>query len=64
MADTQNKVLRSCSYCGRGEDEVTLLIPSRDGKAYICEKCVDLCAEFIEEHLSLLSPYCLGKFLI
>ncbi len=54
MADTQNKVLRYCSYCGRSEEEVTLLIPSRDGKAYICEKCVDLCAEFIEEHLSML----------
>lgn len=57
MADTQNKVLRLCSYCGRTEEEVMLLIPSRDGKAYICEKCVDLCAEFIEEHLSMLSPY-------
>ena len=56
MSDTQNKTLRRCSYCGRSEEEVTLLIPSRDGKAYICEKCVDLCAEFIEEHLSLLNP--------
>ncbi|MBQ7333219.1 MAG: ATP-dependent Clp protease ATP-binding subunit ClpX [Clostridia bacterium] len=54
MADTQNKVLRYCSYCGRSEEEVALLIPSRDGKAYICDKCVDLCAEFIEEHLSVL----------
>ena len=54
MADTQNKLLRYCSYCGRSEEEVSLLIPSRDGKAYICEKCVDLCAEFIEEQFSSL----------
>ncbi len=55
MADTQNKALRRCSYCGRSEEEVNLLIPSRDGKAYICDRCVDLCSEFIEEQFAALN---------
>ena len=54
MAESQNKVLRYCSFCGRTEEEVSMLLPSRDGKAYICDKCIDLCAEFIEEHFSEL----------
>ncbi len=49
MADTQNKLLRYCSYCGRSEEEVSILIPSRDGKSFICDKCIDLCADFINE---------------
>lgn len=56
MAETQNKILRYCSYCGRSEEEISILIPSRDGKAYICDRCVDLCAEFIEEHFAQLDP--------
>ncbi len=47
--NTKNGVLRFCSYCGRSEEDVNLLIPSRDGQAYICDSCVDLCAEFIDE---------------
>ncbi len=49
MADTPKNELRHCSYCGRSENEVMLLIPSRRGDAYICDRCVGLCAEFIDE---------------
>jgi len=51
MADMQNKPLRYCSYCGRSEEDVSILIPSRDGKAFICDRCIDLCVDFIHESL-------------
>ena len=50
MADSQNTRLRSCAFCGRSEEEVTYLIPSQDGKCYICENCISVCAEFLDTH--------------
>ena len=41
--------MRHCSFCGRGEDKVNLLIPGRDGKTYICDECIFMCSDFIEE---------------
>ena len=54
-SDNNNTEKRSCSYCGRSEDEVLVLIPSRDGKCYICDSCINVCADFIEEEV-LASP--------
>ena len=52
MADSDNNtVSRKCSYCGRSEEEVLVLIPSRDGNCYICDSCINVCAEFIEEEV-------------
>ena len=50
MADGQNTRLRSCAFCGRSEEEVAYLIPSQDGKCYICENCISVCAEFLDTH--------------
>lgn len=36
-----------CSFCGKTQDEVNWLI--RGNQAYICENCVDSCAELIEQ---------------
>ncbi len=47
-----NQIIRRCSFCGRGEDEVSLLIPARDGQSYICDSCINICAEFIDEQFS------------
>ncbi len=47
MAENQQK-LRTCSFCGRTENEVVLLIPSQNGKSYICDSCIGVCAEFID----------------
>ncbi len=47
--DNNNQKKRTCSFCGRGEDKVALLIPSPDG-ACICDECVNTCAEIIEEY--------------
>ena len=39
-----------CSFCGRPESEVDFLIPSPDGKSYICPICIDLCGQIIDEY--------------
>ncbi len=45
---THNTGLRYCSFCGRNENQVNFLIPSPSG-VYICDFCVESCAELIEE---------------
>jgi ATP-dependent Clp protease ATP-binding subunit ClpX len=39
-----------CSFCGKTQDQVHKLIAGPNG-AYICDECVDICAEIIEEEL-------------
>ncbi|MBO5068784.1 MAG: ATP-dependent Clp protease ATP-binding subunit ClpX [Roseburia sp.] len=39
-----------CSFCGKTQDQVHRLIAGPNG-AYICDSCVDICAEIIEEEL-------------
>ena len=47
--ENNNTPIRRCSFCGRGEDTVNLLIPGQDGKTYICDDCIFVCSDFIEE---------------
>ena len=44
-----NKILY-CSFCGKGQNEVRKLIAGPS--VYICDECVDLCNNIIEEELS------------
>ena len=37
-----------CSFCGKSEDQVRKLISGPDG-AYICDACIGLCQEIIED---------------
>ena len=37
-----------CSFCGKTQDQVRKLIAGPNG-AYICDECVDVCAEIIDE---------------
>ena len=47
---TNNKSKKlCCSFCGRSETEVELLIPAALGGAAICGDCVMTCANFLEE---------------
>ena len=39
-----------CSFCGKTQEQVRKLIAGPQG-AYICDECVDICAEIIEEEL-------------
>lgn len=44
------KETKRCSFCGRTESAVELLIPSRSG-ACICNECVVACSDIIDEYL-------------
>ncbi len=39
-----------CSFCGKHQQQVRKMIAGPNG-AYICDECVDVCAEIIEEEL-------------
>ncbi len=39
-----------CSFCNKTQDQVRKLIAGPNG-AYICDECVDVCSEIIEEEL-------------
>ncbi|MBR4961711.1 MAG: ATP-dependent Clp protease ATP-binding subunit ClpX [Clostridia bacterium] len=45
------KIDPTCSFCGRGEDDVEFLIPSATG-LYICDKCIEACNDIIFDHMS------------
>ncbi|MBQ1260584.1 MAG: hypothetical protein IIX96_01055 [Clostridia bacterium] len=47
-----DKKLRHCSFCGRSEEEVSLLIPSKDMDSYICDTCIGVCSEFLESQFA------------
>jgi ATP-dependent Clp protease ATP-binding subunit ClpX len=44
-----------CSFCGKGQEQVQRLIAGPGG-VYICDECVDLCREIIEEEQSTVKP--------
>ena len=57
MVDKENKGKNNkeskilyCSFCGKGQNEVRKLIAGPS--VYICDECVDLCNNIIEEELS------------
>ena len=43
-----------CSFCGKTQEQVNRLIAGPNG-AYICDECIDICAEIIDEHHELCS---------
>ena len=49
MAGRMEERIR-CSFCGKTDGQVRKLIAGPNG-AYICDECVDICAEIIEEEL-------------
>ena len=51
--DNYNKILY-CSFCGKGQNEVQKLIAGPS--VYICEECVDLCNNIIDEELGTDDP--------
>ena len=44
--NTEDKI--RCSFCGKTQDQVRKLIAGPNG-VYICDDCIDICAEIIEE---------------
>lgn len=52
MSDTnESNPKKFCSFCGKVQDEVKKLI-SGPSEIYICDECVDLCQEIIDEELA------------
>ena len=43
--------MHRCSFCKREQDEVSRLIAGPDA-VYICDECVDLCTEILQEEVS------------
>ena len=41
--------IKYCSFCGKPQSRDRLLIASKDNTAFICENCIDLCADILEE---------------
>ena len=41
-----------CSFCGKSGEQVRKMISGHSG-TYICDECIELCAELIEEELDL-----------
>ena len=50
MAGRNGEEKIRCSFCGKSQEQVRKLIAGPNG-AYICDECVDICSEIIEEEL-------------
>ena len=49
MAGKYEEIVR-CSFCNKTQDQVRNLIAGPKGKnVYICDECIDICSEIIEE---------------
>ena len=71
-ARTDSKI--KCSFCGRSEEQVRKLIAGPDG-AYICDECIQICSEILDEEfrdmtiqdqageLNLMKPVEIRQFL-
>lgn len=55
MANKMDDKLLRCSFCGKSQDQVRKLIAGPDG-AFICDECVDICAEIIEDEFDEYEP--------
>ena len=50
MAGKKGEEIVRCSFCGKAQAQVRKLIAGPNG-AYICDECIEVCAEIIEEEL-------------
>ena len=55
MSGNGDDVIR-CSFCNKTQDQVRKLIAG-PGNVYICDECVDVCADIIEEELEEDEPF-------
>ena len=54
MAGRNDDKIR-CSFCGKTQSQVHKLIAGPNG-AYICDECVDICSEIIDEEFGEEEP--------
>lgn len=46
------RIRYQCSFCDKGQEQVHRLIAGPRG-VYICNECIDLCQQIIEEEVTL-----------
>ena len=46
---SKTKDLHTCAFCGRSAAQVNRLISSSISPTYICDDCVSVCMEILEE---------------
>ena len=51
-----NKDKICCSFCGKTSDQVRRLLSGPNG-VYICDECIELCSEILEEELEGAADY-------
>jgi ATP-dependent Clp protease ATP-binding subunit ClpX len=55
VANSKNtRITYRCSFCGKSQDQVQRLIAGPGG-VYICDECIDLCREIIEEEQATIA---------
>jgi len=55
VANSKNvRTTYRCSFCGKSQDQVQRLIAGPGG-VYICDECIDLCREIIDEEQATIS---------
>ena len=54
MPSRVEKVLR-CSFCGKYQDQVRKIIAGAN--VYICDECVDLCVDILEDDPDIMDTY-------
>ena len=47
----EDKGQLKCSFCGKTQEQVRKLVAGPG--VYICDECIDLCAEIVEEELGI-----------
>ena len=52
MAGRKSDEVVRCSFCGKAQAQVRKLIAGPNG-AYICDECIEVCAEIIDEELEM-----------
>ena len=57
MAGKMNDDKVRCSFCGKSQQQVRKLIAGPNG-AYICDECVEICAEINRAALRILRSIC------
>ena len=64
MANRLGPDTQICSFCKRTQDEVNRLIAGPD-RVFICDECVDLCKEILEEEIEPVMPaeFSMGRIL-
>ena len=59
MARIETADLLKCSFCGKSQKQVKKLIAGPN--VYICDECIELCNEIIEEELAETEEFQLGE---